>query len=424
VKLLDRVLDPHLELSGLDGWLSDQERAAQAGIHRFAEEVMRPIGRELDRLEAGDVAGPGSPYWTFIKQYRELGVDLAALFSLEPQAAARLTPIVMEELGWGDSGLAISATAGSVPALFAHLSGRPELVEVFGGSLGAWVITQPDRGSDSGDLFCEEMRPGAKLAIGNLRARVTDTEVILDGQSSAWVSNGPVAQAGFVNCAADYGDGYQRADGGVHMVAALVRLDSRGVSRGKPLDKLGQRALPQGEIFFEDVRVPRDHVVADHAGYDAALCTTLGFANMEMSAIFTGVARAAYEDALAYAHERRQGGVPIIEHQSVRLRLFELWRKVESARAMTRRVHEYNFTAPHPHPLASMTAKVHCTQLAFEVANDAIGLLGGNGIAREYRAEKLMRDARMALVEDGENTFLSLLAGDWLSKAYRNSKGR
>src|SRR5262245_37703259 len=122
VKLLDCVLDPHLELSGLDGSLNDQERAVQAGIHRFAEEATRPIGRALDRLEPAEVVSAGSPYWTFVKQYRELGIDLATLFSMEPSVAARITPIAIEELGWGDGGLAISALAAAIPALFAQLA--------------------------------------------------------------------------------------------------------------------------------------------------------------------------------------------------------------------------------------------------------------------------------------------------------------
>ena len=144
---------------------------------------------------------------------------------------------------------------------------------------------------------------------------------------------------------------------------------------------------------------------------------------MEMAVTFTGVARAAYEHALDYVHERKQGGVPIIEHQSVRMRLFGLWQKVEASRALAHRVFNYNYSSRGPHLLASMTSKTFVTQNAFEVASEALQLFGGNGLTREYPIEKLLRDARASLIEDGENNVLGLKAASLLSAVYKNENG-
>lgn len=135
-------------------------------------------------------------------------------------------------------------------------------------------------------------------------------------------------------------------------------------------------------------------------------------ANGLMGAIFTGCARAAYELALDYAHERRAGGVKIIRHQSVAHRLFHMFRKVEASRALTRRVVEYNFEKSPDFCLhAAMTSKITGTQTSFEVASDALQIFGGNGMTREYPLEKLLRDARASLIEDGCNEILAIKGG-------------
>ena len=130
-----------------------------------------------------------------------------------------------------------------------------------------------------------------------------------------------------------------------------------------------------------------------------------------MGATFVGLARRAYELAHAYAHERKQGGVPIIRHQHVAYRLFHMFRKVEAACALTRRVAEYNTVNEHPALHAAMTSKVTGTQTAFEVASDAIQMFGGNGVTREYPVEKLLRDARSSMIEDGCNELLAMKGG-------------
>ncbi|MCZ7630830.1 MAG: acyl-CoA dehydrogenase [Microthrixaceae bacterium] len=187
-----------------------------------------------------------------------------------------------------------------------------------------------------------------------------------------------------------------------------VPTDLPGVHRPAPLDKLGQRSLNQGEIFFDDVRVPASYRVVGPELYELALEGMLAFANAAMGQLFVGVARSAYELALDYAKERVQGGRPIFEHQSVRGRLFAMFTRTEAARSLARRVAAHN-AASGPVLQYSIATKVFCTQTAFDVATAALQIFGGNGLTREYPIEKILRDARASLIEDGCNEVLSLV---------------
>jgi len=139
----------------------------------------------------------------------------------------------------------------------------------------------------------------------------------------------------------------------------------------------------------------------------------LALANASMGAIFVGLGRAALEHALAYAKERVQGGVPIFEHQSVKARLFRMFMQVEAARSLAWRVMLYNSTNP-PQVQYSIASKVFCTSTAFAAASGALQIFGGNGLSREYPIEKLLRDARAAMIEDGCNELLSLVGASKL----------
>jgi len=410
---------PELPMGGLETPLSDDERMIVDAVSAFAKEVMRPLGRQLDRMTPEEVIAPESPIHGFLQQLKDMGIGPEGLLSMTPEQMARMLPIVQGILGWGDAGLAILAGSTGFAGLAAHQTGNPELIERFGSAVGCWVGTQPDRGSDCSDIEGKEIYPGRRHGKPNLTARVTADEVILNGQSSAWVSGAPIAQCALAYVPADYGDGLYDANGLMRGVALFVPFDEKGVKKGKPLDKLGQRALPQGEVFFDEVRVPRRYVLADESTFNGSFFSSFTLANMEMACVFSGLARAAYEEALAYVHQRKQGGAVLIDHQGVRARLYKIWEKVEICRAITQRACNFNVIG-QPHVLASITAKVTVTEHALAAVSESMQLFGGNGLTREYPLEKMYRDARAATVEDGENHVLGLVAAGHLSKWYRH----
>lgn len=393
---------------GAEPDFSDTAAAVQATARRFATEVLRPVGRKLDRMTPEEVIAPNSPLWDVYRQFAALGFGVDDLLALEPFERARTMAILFEELGWGDSGLAISIGAGLIPAMISTILGNGFCRGVAtDAKLGCWMITEPDHGSDALDPARMIFHPQGEYGRPNCVVTVKGDELVITGQKSAWVSNGTIGQVGILYAACDIGSGPDTRNGAV----VIVPMDTPGITRGKPLDKMGQRALNQGEIYFDNVRLSREHLLAGPEQYQQATYLVHTLANGLMSATFTGCARAAYDLALTYAHERKAGGVPIIRHQSVAHRLFHMFRKVEAACALSRRVLHYNFQTPAMALQAAMAAKVTATQTAFEVASESLQMHGGNGLARDYPVEKILRDARASLIEDGCNEILAIKGG-------------
>jgi alkylation response protein AidB-like acyl-CoA dehydrogenase len=133
-----------------------------------------------------------------------------------------------------------------------------------------------------------------------------------------------------------------------------------------------------------------------------------------MAVMFGGLARAALDEAIKYARDRIQGGVPIIEHKNIKLKLFEMFMMTESARSLSRRLQLYNSMSGSSSMLHTMAGKWMSTETAFKVASEAIQIFGGNGLSKEYAIEKIFRDARAAMIEDGTNEVLALSVVDEL----------
>jgi acyl-CoA dehydrogenase len=414
---------PYVEATGFE-ILNEDERAVQQAIHKFAREVMRPAGIAIDKLSAEESIAPGSPYWEFMKVAAESGIGFdSGEADLTPDALARMQAIVVEELGWADVGLTVSLAAAAFPNLKAKFSGNEELIGLTEGKLGCWIASQPDRGSDGTMLYPAERHAAAPTGNkGNLTARVRGGDIVINGQSSAWVSNGAVAQVGILSIAADYGDGFFDAEGHPNGMEVIVPFDLPGVSHGRPLEKLGQRALPQGEVFFDNVTVPVSYAVSYGEDYWRGHANTWSMGGVAMGQMMSGLARAALEYAVAYANERVQGGALLADHQLVQARLGTMARNVETIRAVARRTTEYTALSPAKHPYYTGATKVTCTDLAFDVVDEALQIFGGNGLTREYPLEKLFRDARAARIEDGENHLLNMKFGFLASLLHRGHR--
>ncbi len=400
--------------------LTDEQREIREAARKFAAEVLRPVGVELDRLSPEAVVAPDSPLFEVIRKASQLGYTRTS--GPSELGGLALPPLsqhlVLEELAWGSAGLCGVIFLASTHADFALATANPQLIEEFatpyfscddGSMLGCWAVTEPDRGSDMLGVVRPQMRVPAS---GQLSARRDGDDWILRGQKSAWVSNAPIASHAMLNVQIEPEGVLNR--GGV----CLLPLDLPGISRGRPLDKHGARPLPQGELFFDGVRIPDRWMVASGKGYAPHVEFVLVAFNASVSAMAVGLARAAYECALAYTKERVQGDRPIFEHQSVRARLFRMFSLVQASRTLSRQVFVHNVTrlqrgeqAPLHHSIA---AKVFCTQAAHEVATLAVQLHGGVGMTREYPVEMLLRDATAFTIADGENAFLAQLGASAL----------
>lgn len=397
--------------------LTNAQTVMKEETHRFAREVLRPASLELDKVDDPEAVIKSPLFWETMKQGYDLGYHTIFL----PDSYGGLatdpieTHIVLEELAWGSVDFAIGLGISSFPAFFAAMVPSDRLIDDIikpfcqcndASIIGCWGITEPDHGTDTLSPFTETFKdPAIK---GQTRARLEGDEWVIDGQKAAWVSNGTIATHCLLYPTVDPSMGM--AGGGI----CIVPLDLPGVKKGRPLDKLGQRALNQGEIYFDGVRVPKEYMLVDPESYESMLDVTLSTANAAMGALFVGVARAAYEEALSYAKQRVQGGKPLFEHQMIKHKLFSMFTKIEAARALSRTAMIYNYNNTPPMIQYSIASKVFCTNTAFEVASDAVQIHGGNGVSREYPLEKFFRDARASMIEDGANDSLMITAAHHL----------
>ncbi|MCP4750039.1 MAG: acyl-CoA/acyl-ACP dehydrogenase [Proteobacteria bacterium] len=400
--------------------IGKESLAMQKEVRDFAMKVVRPAGVELDQMhDPADVIAKDSVLWDVIKKYREMNLhqqgvapELGGLGEIDPMSSI----LIHEELGYADPGLAISLMTSGIPYFLAAMSPEKELQDLVhaycedtsGELFGCWCMMEPEHGSD----WVLSAQPGFDdpARVPTVRAVKKGDEYIITGQKAAWVSNATIATHGVVHLNLDPSLG-MRGDG-----IAIVPLDLPGVSKGKPLKKLGQRSLNQGEIFFDEVKIPEKYMVIPVPEMGTMVKDgLLVMGNTTMGQIFTGAAQAAFDEALDYAKNRIQGGKPIFEHQNVRLKIFKMFTMVESIRTFSRQTALYNLTnrmmpsAPH-----AMASKVLATENAFQVASDAVQIFGGNGLTQEYIVEKIFRDTRSALIEDGENSVLSLMGASHL----------
>jgi len=397
-RLSERVWAP-------DEGLTEVEASVQEVAHRFARDVMRPAGARLDTMTPEQVIAKDSPLWDVFRQYRELGLNLVSISEdLSPLEIARLTYLVNEELGWGDCGLGWSLYASNLAQGMIKALGRDDLWEVCPpDSISMWSITEPNHGTNMLD-FSHEL---SSREEGGLRSDCVAVKqgdkYIIRGQKAAWGSNGSIATVSALFCRVDDGSGEAKR------AAFIVPTNLPGISRGKPLDKLGVRCLTDAELYFNDVEIPAHFMLCPPEAYDDLLRSIIISANPGMAIFSVGVARAAFEHALQYSKERTQGGRPIFEHQAIQLKLFDMYRKIQAARKLIRSTMEDHaqFT---PQLQNAVSCKVTGTQVALEVTNQAFEVFGSNATSREYPIEKLLRDARMGTIADGTNEVLSLIA--------------
>ncbi len=406
-----------MTLRNIDINLSAETQAMLKEVTKFSMEVMRPAGITLDKLSnPEDVIAPGSVLWDVLKGFRELGLHTMQIPKVAGGMAEEHEPVagvlIAEQLGYADVGLTISMGVSCMPFNYAARVPTPEMQQLArdfcedreGKMIGCWAITEPDHGTDW-SLGGNNPRCGPSV-----KAVLKGDEYVINGEKSAWVSNGTIATHAVLHVGLDPSRGMQGTG------VAIIPLDLPGISRGKPLDKMGQRPLNQGSIVFEEVRVPKKYMVVSNPDLiNAAAGLGLAAVNGGMGVVFAGLARAAFDEAFAYAKQRVQGGVPICQHPVMKLKLMKMFTAVEAARANARRMALYNLQNPFSPSVAhAVAAKCFSTETAASVASEAIQIFGGYGLAREYPIEKIFRDARSGMIEDGVNEALAIRAADFL----------
>jgi butyryl-CoA dehydrogenase/short/branched chain acyl-CoA dehydrogenase len=375
--------------------LSEDERMFQATVRKFAREQIRPYVREMD--EAGVFR------MDIIRQFFEMG-----LMGIE----------IPEEFG-GQGGTFFQAIL-AVEELSAVDPSAGVIVDVqntiCNNALLRWADAEqkkrymPRLATDTVASYClSEAGSGSDAFAMATRAEDRGDHFLLNGRK-LWITN--AAEAGFYLLFANANpeQGYKG------VTAFLIERDFPGFRVGKKEDKLGLRASSTCELILDNCRVPRENVMGEVGqGYKIAI-ETLNEGRIAIGAQMIGLARGAFEHAVAYAKERKQFGKTIGEFQGVQFELAQMAIKVEAARLLV-----YNAARLRDAGLPFLTeaamAKYYSSEIAEEVASKAIEVHGGVGITKDYPVEKLYRDVKIGRIYEGtSNMQLATIAKKLLSK--------
>jgi acyl-CoA dehydrogenase len=268
---------------------------------------------------------------------------------------------------------------------------RRFLPRVATGALGALAITEPSAGSD---------------ATG-MRTRFTPVgdQIRVDG-GKIFITNGDVADLYLL-----FGKWSELGDGKAAISALILEKGTAGFGVVRKEDKMGHRASSTAAIAFDGCLVPRDNLLgAPGAGLEI-LFGALNTSRPSIAAHALGIARAAFEDAVGYINERRQSGRRIVEFQGIQFLLADLATDLALCEAWLWHVGRLiEGGAADYGPEASML-KMRASDLAMRIATEAVQLFGGYGYCRDYRVERLMRDAKLTQIWEGTNQIHRQLIG-------------
>ncbi|MEU5363821.1 acyl-CoA dehydrogenase family protein [Streptomyces sp. NPDC005925] len=249
-----------------------------------------------------------------------------------------------------------------------------------GGLLGAYCLSEPASGSDAASLRTKAVRDGDEWVITGTKA---------------WITHGGIAD--FYTVMARTGE-----DGHRGITAFLVPGDAPGLSAAAPEKKMGMKGSPTAQIHFDGVRVPDARRLGEEGQGFAIALSALDSGRLGIAACAIGVARAALDEAVAYAGERRQFGRPIADFQGLRFMLADMATRIEAGRALYLAAARLR-DAGLPFSKQAAMAKLHCTDTAMQVTTDAVQILGGYGYTADFPAERYMREAKVLQIVEGTN---------------------
>jgi acyl-CoA dehydrogenase len=370
--------------------LTDEQRDIQRLCRDFAAREIRPVSLAVDEP---DVEVPRE-VWR-----KAAALGLTSFMLPAEHGGAGMTDcltscVVQEELSHGCAGIGNLITSNGFFAEPVMVLGSPEQKARWLSPLAgddppftALAITEPQSGSDAASI--------------RARARPVDGGYMLSGQK-AWISNGGVARFYVIFATVEPGSGHRG------ITAFVVHSDDDGLRCGPPIRKMGQRAIPNTELFLDEVFVPADRRLGDEGQGFTGLMQTFDRSRVTLAASATGLARAALEFAVDYAKERTQFGKPIAQHQAVAFRLADMALRVDAARLLTWRAAQMLDAGQRATAEAAM-AKLHASETAMWCTWAALQTLGGWGYSREYPVQKWMRDAKLEEIEEGTSDIQRLV---------------
>jgi len=365
--------------------LTEQQQAVRATFARFCDQRIAPRAAALDEARAYP---------------RELMAELAGLgmFGMRyPEDAGGsgmgLTEfcLALEEVARGSMSLAGAAAMQSLMGTkFLHMLGNRDITErlfrpaLRGEKTGAICMTEPNAGSDLGGIATS--------------ATKVDGGYLINGQKT-WITAAPVA---------DFFTVFARAGEEKKLTIFLVERGFKGLIVGREIHKMGVLALPTSEVAFDNCMVPDSHRLSEEGDGEAHLKKTLAEIRIITGAMGLGVARAALDEAVRYASERKQFGKPIDRFQAIQFKLAEMATELEAATQLVYRA-AWLCDAGRPHHKQAAMAKLFATEAAAEICDQAARILASYGYAMEYPVQRYLRDVRFLLIGGGTSEILKLI---------------
>jgi|GEM_PF-28399 len=388
--------------------LNDEQRMMQSMAADFARGEIAPGAAAIR------AAGPATLPWEIVAPLYRKGAALGFHRLLIPEAYGGLggscfdNVLVMEEFGAADHGIAASYFNVSMTAPVALVFGATEeQKQVWLTAIaGADDCVLASASSEPSVAGADSFYPGDDPRIGLRSTAVRDGECyVLNGQKSGFSTNAGAAKILFV-MARTATDRPARDSTSMFVVPA----DLPGVHVGARTDLIGWKTAMHAEVTFDGVRVPlANRIGAEGGNTGLFFIKTLPFLAAGLAATYVGLARAAFELAFDYAHQRYSWGKPIVEHQMVAIKLADMAAEIEAARLMVWRLAAAADSGdPMAAGLYAPAAKTFAVQTAIRCAERAIKILGGYGAATDFGAGRLLNDAWIGDSCDGTHDLLRL----------------
>jgi alkylation response protein AidB-like acyl-CoA dehydrogenase len=379
----------------MDFRLSEELVMIQDSIRRIAREQFAPKAAEIDSTER-------FPWENFelLRDNGFLGVNVAEKYG--GAGAGHLAfLLVIEETARACGSTSVILTNQGLSSEPLMIAGSEEQKEKWlfrlatGECPGAMAITEPNAGSD----------------VAGMKTTATKT-------NGGWLLNGSkifITQAGvagiiLVICYTD------KSKGNRGMSIFLLEKDAKGMTLGKPEQKMGIRGSDTRQIFFDDCFVPDEQMIGPEGAGFKTLMKTFNFSRPNVAAQALGIAQGAFDAALAYAKERVQFGKTLASFQGMQWMLAEMALNIETARTLVYRSGAMVDDEPdHPDiPKIVSMAKWHASDVAMKVTTDAVQIFGGYGYTREYPVERMMRDAKITQIYEGTNQIQRIIVANQL----------
>ena len=358
--------------------LTEEQAMIRQLAHDFARQEIAPLAAQADRDQR------------FHLPLQQQALELGLLNIAMPEAyggmglGALEVALVTEQLcraclGLGTA-LCVNALAAE-PILLAGSEAQKQqwLPRLAQGEFASFALTEPGAGSDAAGIRTSAVRQGDGY--------------VLNG-SKIWISNASLASFFVVFAKTDPAAGHKGIS------AFIVERDSPGLTVGEPLGKLGQRAAPTCEVFFDQVQVPlSNRLGAEGEGFALAM-RTFDQSRPMVAAFGLGLVQRCIDEALPYATGRQSMGQRLIDHQAVAHKLAEMQIRLEASRLLTYQA-AWLADQGQRNTLQASVAKAYTSDAAMWAATEAIQILGGMGYSTEYAVEKLFRDAKVLQIYEG-----------------------